>query len=716
MTTNTRRRSREQMTSKSQHQTMDDNYHYPSSTFLVQKFSLNSFDRVVARKGLGRRPDSTFTAKNEESDIDILQDVLKNTGRKCSDTDLSTLNLHFDRFTQAVNTVLTDIYSHPIRAQKIGEKLSASRMHGYTTLREETFLDWKQGNKFGQLVYERMYRNVLETAARIIHSDYTRRKLVNATLDILKGDEKELTRLLSNKRIPSDLIRNVRDAGGQKNSSGYHYALSACRQVRRKLDDFLLSMNSIEKQPIERAGKRGRRRQKVRLYLKDIDFQDTQTTDIILKQISEWNTRGFPFNTPQFRKKTTEFTASTENSTGQGYWFIQDPVRQDEIILFIKTPPGVTQKERVPDSPYRNQTLRFRFLNWLPRKAKRARKKAEEALKQGDMERGRKLAFRASQFEEMSNQLLNTIKLHNLSRELALLRVRKEGTKERIQQIKKEISLLKDSRRSAPPTLRASGNRVTLLIPFLPPDEKLLKESLSHIERKHRAGVDRGLRYPVVVSIQHKEDAYVERKIGLDELYKKRERLRQQARVLLSQIARKRNNWEKKHPGLQIPSQSLKKEREMESVWQKVRRLDKEISHQVASETTWFCEHYGVKTIYFEDLRTFQGKGGMRTHSWNLSTNLWGLMIDGVTYRRMILGHKRGGVWTVNPAWTSQKCHKCGEVGVRVEKTDSTEETKGGEYFYCESCGLSIHADVNAARNILEVQQSKPSAVSGRTS
>jgi len=162
------------------------------------------------------------------------------------------------------------------------------------------------------------------------------------------------------------------------------------------------------------------------------------------------------------------------------------------------------------------------------------------------------------------------------------------------------------------------------------------------------------------------------------------------------------------------PNFILKKERELEATWAKVRRIDCEISHQLAAETVWFCEHRGVKTIYFEDLRYFQGKGGMRTFSWNLSTNLWGQIIEGVRYRRAALGHRYGGVWTVSPAWTSRKCSACGERGLRVKDSGSTEEERGGEFFYCPKCESRLHADMNAARNILKIQK-KPTAVGGRT-
>jgi transposase len=233
---------------------------------------------------------------------------------------------------------------------------------------------------------------------------------------------------------------------------------------------------------------------------------------------------------------------------------------------------------------------------------------------------------------------------------------------------------------------------------------------------RYSGGVDRGLRHSMVVSVKNGDDSYEETVIGRQELFEKRERLRQQTRVLMSEVALKRNNWERKHARQQPPAFILKKERELESVWRKVRRLDREISHQVAAETVWFCEQHGVKTIHFEDLRSFQGKGGMGRHSWNLSANLWGKMIDGVRYRREALGHRNGGIWLVNPAWTSQTCHVCGAQGARVEDNSSTSEKKGGEYFYCSVCDKHFHADVNAARNIMDVQQPiQPTAVGGRT-
>jgi len=607
-----------------------------------------------------------------------------------------------------VNLILEKVFSNLSYADSLGKELEECKGMAYLVLRKERLLKWRADNEFGMLVYERLHRNALETAARIVYAHYTRRRLVNSLLDILVSDDKQLLRLMTSRRIPSDLVRRVKDSIEKKSIGSYHYALSACRQVRS-----VLRTKVREAYPLEE----GERRKRTSELLETTSAEGLKTQTLIIDQVRKWKKEGFPFIIPTFRKDTVDFAASTENNTGQGYWMTRDSEREDEFVLYIKTPPGILGHELGTDSPYKSQTARLRFLNWLPRKARRARRKAKEARVKGHIQRATQLEYRAARFEDMSQQLQNTMKLQRFIRELARERAHPEKNEVRINCLSASIHKLKRSRRSAPPVIKVVGKQVTLSIPFIPPDEEMLKTILSSSAvRKRRAGVDRGLRHSMVVSVKNGDGTYEETMIGRQELFEKREKLRQQTRALMSQIARKRNNWGRKHARLQPPAIILKKEQELESVWRKVRRLDKEISHQVAAETVWFCEHHSVKTIYFEDLRSFQGKGGMRRHSWNLSTNLWGMMIDGVRYRREALGHKNGGVWLVNPAWTSQTCHVCGERGVRVEDETSTTERKGGEYFHCSKCDEHFHADMNAARNIMHVQRPlRPSAVSGRT-
>ena len=679
--------------------TMDDNQRYPSSTLQVQKFALNSYHRRVSRKGSHSGPPTSIVPS------DSLRML---SGRKCNVLDFEVLSQSIENYRKAVNLILERVFSDSSYAESLGYEIENSKGMMYLVLRKESRLNWKVDNEFGKLVYERLYRNALETAARIIYTHYTRRRLTNSLLDILASDDMSLLRLMTSRRVPSDLARKTKDTIEKKSKGSYHYALSICRQVKSVLE---------KEVRIDYPLKEGERRKSASELLENDSPDRFRIETLIINKVKEWKQNGFSFIDPIFQNDTLDFAASTENATGQGYWFELDSERNDEIILYIKTPPGIIGHEIDTDSPYKSQTVRLRFLNWFPQKVKRTKGKAQKARAQGHIQRALQLEYRAARFEDMSKQLLNTIQLQYFTRELAKERAQPEKNDVRIKDLNEIVRQLKKSRRSSPPLITVGGNRVTLSIPFMAPDEEILRTTTQAVSvRTGKAGVDRGLRHSMVISVKNGENTYEETMIGRQELFEKRERLRQRTRVLMSQIALKRNNWEQKRARQQPPAILLKKERELESVWQKVRRLDKEISHQVAAETVWFCEQHGVKTIYFEDLRSFQGKGGMGRHSWNLSTNLWSKMIDGVCYRREALGHPNGGVLLVNPAWTSQTCHVCGERGIRVEDEMSTSEKKGGEYFYCSVCDEHFHADINAARNIMDVQQTvEPTAVGGRT-
>ncbi|MDF1540198.1 MAG: transposase [Candidatus Thorarchaeota archaeon] len=433
---------------------------------------------------------------------------------------------------------------------------------------------------------------------------------------------------------------------------------------------------------------------------------------LVLKQLQEWQSQGYPFTTPQLKSYSLDTSASTENSPGQGYWFALNPEREHEVLVHLKLPPGIDGKHH-ETSPYKKRTLTFRFLDWLPSATARDERKEQHALKRGDVFRAERLRFRRLMFEDMHQQLLHTIEIQHLTHQLMFLKRKHGKDADEILTVKKRIHELKSSRRSAPPRIVFKDGRVVLQVPFLAPDGEVLQESIGEKEYTTKAGVDRGLRVPVVLSVMQGKE-YRELLLKMECLVKKRELLRKQAYVLQAETDRKKNNWERKRTGQAYPGHILKKDRHIAALWRKVRRLDREIARVVASRTVWFCEQHQVKTVFFEDLRSFQGHAGSKDLSYNLSSNLWGKVIDTVRYMREALGHSKYSVWTVNPRYTSQTCHQCGERGKRVEDTNSTIERKGGEYFYCSECDEHFHADVNAARNIIHVHQG-PSTVAGRT-
>ena len=60
--------------------------------------------------------------------------------------------------------------------------------------------------------------------------------------------------------------------------------------------------------------------------------------------------------------------------------------------------------------------------------------------------------------------------------------------------------------------------------------------------------------------------------------------------------------------------------------------------------------------------------------------------------------------FTIDPAWTSQTCNKCGFVH---------ELNRCGEIFLCRNCGYTQDADYNASKNILKTYLAQQSMVAG---
>ncbi len=77
----------------------------------------------------------------------------------------------------------------------------------------------------------------------------------------------------------------------------------------------------------------------------------------------------------------------------------------------------------------------------------------------------------------------------------------------------------------------------------------------------------------------------------------------------------------------------------------------------------------------------------------------WGAFLDILEEKAERAGHR---MIRVNPRFTSQKCHKCGEI---VQKSLSVRT------HLCPFCGYVADRDVNAAQNILSLAGARPSGV-----
>ncbi len=117
-------------------------------------------------------------------------------------------------------------------------------------------------------------------------------------------------------------------------------------------------------------------------------------------------------------------------------------------------------------------------------------------------------------------------------------------------------------------------------------------------------------------------------------------------------------------------------------------RFRRDCDHVLSKRVVQSVEPGAV--LVFEDLTDIRDrmkgrkKQRRRLHSWSFSR-----LLGFARYKAALAGV---AVATVDPRYTSQKCSRCGH------REKANRPSRGD--FRCKQCGFSLHADLNAARNI----------------
>ena len=117
----------------------------------------------------------------------------------------------------------------------------------------------------------------------------------------------------------------------------------------------------------------------------------------------------------------------------------------------------------------------------------------------------------------------------------------------------------------------------------------------------------------------------------------------------------------------------------------KVKRQRLDHAHKTSKK---LVQNFGK--IVVEDLKPSKMVHGFTSLNRSIHDAGWSSLISILSLKAESAGVE---VIKVDPAYTSQRCYKCGYI----EKANRKDEE-----FKCVSCGHGDHADVNAAKNILE--------------
>jgi IS605 OrfB family transposase len=174
----------------------------------------------------------------------------------------------------------------------------------------------------------------------------------------------------------------------------------------------------------------------------------------------------------------------------------------------------------------------------------------------------------------------------------------------------------------------------------------------------------------------------------------------------------------------QKSGKGVKGQRSNKRLWEHIREMNDAYAHLVSTRIIEIAKKLGVDVIIIEHLRKFRNKRGenrskrdrrfrfdrnnqsataLSTRKFNRKFTYWlkGKLEFNLRYKALEHGIL---VKSVNPAFTSQICNKCGGFGERFSSNPPCPpKSSGGALFRCFYCGYTANADFNASVNLHKV-------------
>jgi len=154
-------------------------------------------------------------------------------------------------------------------------------------------------------------------------------------------------------------------------------------------------------------------------------------------------------------------------------------------------------------------------------------------------------------------------------------------------------------------------------------------------------------------------------------------------------LGKKAKHIHTKYSKIRKKLQREKKYRKLVSINKRESNIVKDLNHKISSKVVKHAEQHSCG-IRLEDLGNIR-KTTKQAKSFRYTLNSWSYyqLQTLLEYKAKLHGVK---IAYVEPAYTSQTCHKCGHIGRRNGKVFKCQQPGG--------CGYTAHADVNASWNI----------------
>ena len=125
-------------------------------------------------------------------------------------------------------------------------------------------------------------------------------------------------------------------------------------------------------------------------------------------------------------------------------------------------------------------------------------------------------------------------------------------------------------------------------------------------------------------------------------------------------------------------------------LYKKIKNKKEDFFHKLSNQLTNQYDQISIENLEIKSMKESKSQRLNRL----ISDVSWNSLIQKIKYKQI---QKNKLIRELNPAYSSQRCFKCGHISKNNRKSQSD--------FNCENCGYTTNADLNAADNLLDYQQ-----------
>ena len=122
-------------------------------------------------------------------------------------------------------------------------------------------------------------------------------------------------------------------------------------------------------------------------------------------------------------------------------------------------------------------------------------------------------------------------------------------------------------------------------------------------------------------------------------------------------------------------------------MYKKIKNKKEDFFHKLSHQLTNQYDQISIEKLEIKKMKESKSNRLNRL----ISDVSWNSLIQKIKYKQEL---KNGQIRELNPAFSSQRCNKCGHISKNNRKTQSV--------FHCENCGYTTNADLNASDNLLD--------------